>query len=118
MDYLSSDLTFDKSHSYENPLVLGPLMRSHEFFWVFWNSSSGNAQDENAIGVGKHLDEDDNKLRFGETVGDVLIEAGDYRLSIIEFSAGIDSDFISGIVSGTNNDANFSLNLSNVIAVQ
>jgi hypothetical protein len=110
--------------TYSHPVVLGQVMslNSYDPLWdfelwsVFWarGSSSTNPPNSTQMWMGKHSGED-YRQRAVETVGYVVIEAGNGSTVAGKYMAGVTSDIIRGVgnkppyrynLSGISNPAN------------
>ena len=89
------------SNSYTNPVVLGQVMTANDPDWsVFW-ASSGNAisnpPTSNDITAGKNVAEDTDVNRSNETIGVVILEAGNGTMDGLEFYANLGPDITGGV---------------------
>jgi hypothetical protein len=98
------------ANSYTNPVVLGQVMTSNDADWsIFWARGSGvtNPPDSSHLFVGKHVAEDPDVTRANETIGYIVIEAGNGSISGRNYTAALGADTVKGI---TNNPPfNYSL---------
>jgi hypothetical protein len=90
------------SNSYENPVVLGQVMSYNDANWsVFW---SGGQSSEDAPGqflkTGKHAGEDPNRARLDETIGYIVLEAGNGTLGGFNYTAAVGADTVFGVGNG------------------
>jgi hypothetical protein len=93
-------------NSYTNPVVLGQVMTHNadrEYYWsVFWSRGSSRSQPPSItqLWVGKHKGQDPRGVNH-ETIGYVVIEAGEGTISSnsgpIRYKAGLGSDSIRGM---------------------
>jgi hypothetical protein len=102
-------------NSYTNPVVLGQVMSANAGWWSsFWscNGSALNAPDSSAIYVGKHVGEDSATTRANDTLGVIILEAGNGSIDGINYTANLGSDTIEGI----GNSPAYSYTLSGITA--
>lgn len=85
---------------YNQPVVLGQVMSENDARWsVFWASRSdhaGNAPESGNLSMSKHVAADTITDRAVETLGYIILEAGQYNLSGIMLEAGVGADIIGG----------------------
>ncbi|MEM7029049.1 MAG: cadherin domain-containing protein [Chloroflexota bacterium] len=89
-------------HSYTNdPVVLGQVMSFNDAEWsVFWSRATANRSTpptNTTLQVGKHVGEDDNTSRENETVGYIVIEAGNGTIGGVAYEAAVGPDTVQGI---------------------
>ena len=98
-------------NSYSTPVVVGQVMTENDSQWsAFWSkgSSVGAPPSSNALNVGKHVGGDTNATRIDETVGYIVIEAGNGTLDGTKFTAGVGADIVKG-TDDTTTGYNYSL---------
>jgi hypothetical protein len=69
------------ANSYTTPVVLGQVMSANDADWsVFWSAGASTSlpASASALRVGKHIGEDPDTTRANETIGYLVIEAGQY----------------------------------------
>ena len=85
---------------YENPVVVGQVMTTENEGWsVFWASRSnhsGHPPEMGNLAAGKHKGEDYNTTRNTETIGFIILEAGDYVVRGRQLEAKVGSDIVRG----------------------
>ncbi len=96
-----------ESKSYQNtyvkPIVLGQVMTANDPKWsVFWScgNTTSNPPSATVLKVGKHVAEDPDTTRSNETVGYIVIEAGNGLIQGIHdvaYTANRGSDTVMGI---------------------
>ena len=98
------------SNSYTSPVVLGQVMTSNDVWSVFWNygSSRSNPPNGSTLFVGKNVAEDPNAVRANETVGYIVIEAGNGSIDGVNYTAALGAD----TVRGTTNSPPYNYTLS------
>ncbi|WP_425421156.1 T9SS type A sorting domain-containing protein [Phaeodactylibacter xiamenensis] len=86
--------------SYTQPVLLGQVMSENDTRWsVFWASMgnhSGNPAAPDNYAMGKHVAADTITDRAVETIGYILMEAGQYNLSGVMLEAGVGPAIIGG----------------------
>ena len=88
------------ANSYTNPVVLGQVMTANDPNWsVFWarGNRSTNPPSASALYTGKHVGEDPNGVRANETVGYIVIEAGNGTINGVAYAAGVGADTVRGV---------------------
>ena len=88
------------SNSYDSPIVVGQVMSYNDSrFSSFWahDGSRYDVPDSTNLSVGKHVGEDPDNSRDEETVGYLVVEAGDHALSSMHIVAGMGSDIVRGV---------------------
>jgi PKD repeat protein len=88
------------SNNYINPVVLGQVMSENDVrFSVFWarGSRRSRAPTASVLFAGKHVAEDAATDRADETIGYLVIEAGQGNLSGSAYHAGLGADSIRGV---------------------
>ena len=86
-------------NTYTNPVVVGQVMSANDSNWsVFWSMGSGskNPVDAANLNVGKHVGEDTNSTRANETIGYIVIEAGNGSINGVAYEAALGADSIQG----------------------
>ena len=104
------------TNSYVNPVVLGRVMTYNDAnFSTFWSrgTSRGNPPSSSVLRVGKHIAEDPNQSRLDETVGYVVVEAGNGTMGAVNYVAVLGTDSIRGV----GNSPPYSYSLSGLLAV-
>lgn len=90
----------EMEQSYTQPVLLGQVMSENDTRWsVFWASEgnhSGNPAKPDSYAMGKHIAADTITDRAVETIGYILMEAGQYNLSGVMLEAGVGPDIIGG----------------------
>ena len=89
------------TNSYSSPVVVGQVMSANDADWsAFWASdgTQSNPPSSSALSVSKHVAEDSNTTRANETLGYVVVEAGNGVMDGIPFSAAVGTDTVEGIV--------------------
>ena len=85
---------------YEDPIVLGQVMSANDAEWsVFWayGTVRTNRPSSDALHTGVSIAQDTtNRTRVSETVGYIVIEAGNIELNGMLLTAGAGSDTIVG----------------------
>lgn len=90
------------ANAYTNPIVLGQVMSVNDADWsVFWSSDD---RDRKAVAnagyrgynASKHVAEDSDRSRNDETIGVIVIEAGDGSVNGMDYTAGNTGDYIQG----------------------
>ncbi|MEM9837088.1 MAG: T9SS type A sorting domain-containing protein [Bacteroidota bacterium] len=86
--------------AYQNPVVLGQVMSSNDSDWsVFWasrtNSRAGEPTSTN-LACGKQVSEDIDRTRTNETIGYIVIEAGQGTINGLDYEAGLGADIVRG----------------------
>ncbi len=86
-------------HTYTRPVVLGQVMTHNDAKWsVFWsNDGAGNPASGAACYVGKHVGSDTNLARAAETLGVIVVEAGDGDIMGVPYDAGLGGATVQGI---------------------
>ncbi len=86
---------------YNNPVVLGQVMSHNDpAFSVFWTSKHNSASSppsSDSFAAGKNVLEDSSQNRQSETIGLIILEAGQYNLSGIEIAAKLGSNTVAGV---------------------
>ncbi len=104
------------SNAYTNPVVVGQVIGASGTIpgaigdWsVFWSRGTGRNRppSANALYVGRHTGEDPNP-RPQETIGFVVIEAGNGVIDGVQYTAGLGADTIRGV--GDNPPYNYAFN--------
>lgn len=85
--------------NYTNPVVLGQVMSYEDKDWsVFWSRGGLTSIAPGDIGyLGKHVGEDNDQKRGAETVGYLVIEAGQGRVPGYDFQAFVGDDIVEGM---------------------
>lgn len=102
--------------SYTNPVVLGQVMSYNDTDWsVFWNQGSGRTNPPTAsnLRIGKHVGQDNVTTRATETLGFIVIEAGNGTANSIAYKAALGNDSVQGIGDNPPYSYNFSGSFSN-----
>lgn len=87
-------------NSYTNPVVLGQVMtKNDDHFSVFWarGTHRSRAPVATTLFTGKHVAEHAISSRADETIGYLVIEAGQGNLAGSVFHAGLGADSIRGV---------------------
>lgn len=98
-------------NSYTSPVVVGQVMSANDANWsTFWCQGSSRTSPPNAsnLNVGKHVGEDPNTTRAAETIGYIVIEAGNGTINGVAYNAGLGSDTVRG-TGNTSVGYNYSL---------
>ncbi|MEM7345621.1 MAG: Ig domain-containing protein [Chloroflexota bacterium] len=106
----NSTVTDDKSswvgeaqtylNSYNNPVVVGQVMSYNDPNWsTFWSRGTGRAVPPSAAALytGKQVAEDTNQTRSAETIGFIVIEAGQGTVGSVAYEATLGADTVAGI---------------------
>ena len=86
-------------NAYTNPVVVGQVMSANDPNWsVFWSMGASRTDPADAanLSVGKHVGEDPNTTRANETIGYIVIEAGNGTIDGIAYEAATGSDTVKG----------------------
>lgn len=89
--------------AYSEPIVLGQVMTTNDSRWsVFWSRGSSRSAppDASTLRVGMHIGEDTDHARNAETLGVIVLEAGDHTLGGVRVQAFLTDAEVGGI--GTN----------------
>jgi hypothetical protein len=100
----------DYANDYTNPVVVGQVMSYDSGFWsVFWSRGSSRSRppSNTALWVGKHVGEEFYG-RNDETIGYIVIEAGEGTMGSTKYYAALGSDAIRGV--GNSPPYTYSLN--------
>jgi hypothetical protein len=87
-------------NSYSNPVVLGQVMTNNDSRpSVFWarGTNSSNPPTGNSLFTGKHIGEDTVLTRVPESIGYIVIEAGQGTVTGTQYSAFTGADSVRGI---------------------
>ena len=106
------------ANSYTAPVVLGQVMTENDpGFSVFWSRgpTRADAPTPSTFFAGKHVGEDGDTTRANETIGYVVIEAGEYDFDGRTFIARMGPMLVEGIADSPPYSYDLS-NLSNVTA--
>lgn len=79
-------------------------MSANDARWsVFWASTGArsNPPSASSLSVGKYVGEDSVVPREDETIGYLVIEAGNGSVGGLDFTAGVTLDNIEGILQST-----------------
>ncbi|MEM7612868.1 MAG: PKD domain-containing protein, partial [Pseudomonadota bacterium] len=90
------------AQGYVDPVVVGQVMSTNDSAWsVFWASNGvrTNPPDATSLSIGKHIAEDQNRLRAAETLGYIVMEAGAGSVDGVDVLAGKTPDSIRGNTS-------------------
>ncbi len=91
------------SNTYTSPVVLGQVMTyndaDHVEFWSFDGSNRANPPSASSFGVGKTVNEDTDNTHADETIGYIVIEAGNGSIEGVNYSAGVGSDIVAGVTN-------------------
>ena len=90
------------SNSYTSPVVFGQVMTDNDpNYSVFWcrGSSRQSPPSSSALFTGKTVNEDSNTARADETIGYIIIEAGNGTLNGASYTAALGSDIILGMTN-------------------
>jgi len=86
-------------NAYNSPVVLSQVMTYNEpGFVVFWTrgSSAASPPSSSALYTGKHVGEHPFFARSDETIGYIVIEAGNGTLDGVSYAAGLGADTVRG----------------------
>lgn len=87
-------------NSYQNPVILGQVMSENDQDWsVFWASADNSRTNiplASGFAAGKHVAEDNDRTRANESIGYVVIEAGNGTIGSTDFIAGVGTDIVRG----------------------
>ena len=102
------------SQNYTNPVVLGQVMTTNDAEWsVFWSnngSSQSTPPSASDIGVGKHIGSGGIRTRVDETLGYVVIEAGNGDINGIAYEAAVGPDIVRGVLENSGNGYSYDFN--------
>ena len=87
---------------YSDPVVIGQVMSYNDSgFSVFWarGSSRKNPPSAGSLYVGKHVAQDADKTRADETIGYLVIEAGQGTVGGLAYAAGAGADNVWGVTN-------------------
>ncbi len=90
------------ANSYTSPVVVGQVMTYNDAGHVeFWSrgSSRQNPPSSSALQVGKTVNEDPDNAHANETIGYIVIDAGNGTIDGIEYAAGVTSDGVAGVTN-------------------
>lgn len=90
------------ANSYSNPVVVGQVMTSNDAgFSTFWShgANRSNPPSASSLRLGKQVAEDVDTTRANETVGYIVIEAGNGAMGDVSYVAGLGSDTVLGIAN-------------------
>ena len=92
-----------ESRSYQNsytaPVVVGQVMSTNDANWsTFWCQGASRTEPPSvtALAVGKHVGEDTTVTRANESIGYIVIEAGNGTINGIKYTAGVGADTVRG----------------------
>ncbi|MGI9292371.1 MAG: hypothetical protein ACR2PS_00185 [Pseudomonadales bacterium] len=87
------------SQSFTAPVVVGQVMTANDSDWsMFWasNGVTTSPPTSSSLYVGKHVAEDSDATRADETLGYVVIEAGNGAVNGLQYNAGLGTDSVLG----------------------
>ena len=105
------------ANSYTTPVVLGQVMSANDADWsVFWSAGAliGLPASASALRVGKHVGEDPDTTRANETIGYVVIEAGQYTRDTEAWVVGRGA----ATVGGMDNSPPYSYDVSGLVTAR
>lgn len=88
------------AYTYETPVVLGQVMSFNDSRWsVFWSRGKNVSTPASSakLFTGKHVGEDTDVTRLDETIGYIVLEAGNGIINGIPYEAAIGEDSVRGI---------------------
>jgi len=88
--------------SYTSPVVIGQVMSVNDSEWsVFWNQGASRTAPPSAstLMTGKTVCEDTNTTRADETVGWIVLEAGNGSIGGVAYEAALGGDSIRGVTN-------------------
>ena len=103
-------------NTYTSPVVIGQVMTENDDqFSVFWSRGSNrkNAPNSSNLHVGIHTGEDANQTRVNETIGYIVIEAGEGNIEGNNYQAAVGTDTVAGITKNQ-----YSYNLNSITPIQ
>ena len=107
------------ANAYSTPVVVGQVMTyndvRHSVFWTR-GSSSKAPPSSSALRVGKHVGEDSNSGRADETIGYIVVEAGNGVVGGVSYEAGLGADSVRGVANSPPYNYALSGSLSTVSA--
>ncbi len=88
----------DYQNTYSDPVVFGQVMTASDDWSVFWSrgESAKDPPSPSTLYLGRHVGEDNQVARAGETVGYMVFEAGSGMLGDLEYEVGLGSDTLRG----------------------
>ena len=90
---------FGYVHAYTSPVVLGQVMTTNDPLWsVFfaYGPDRKNPPTPTELVVGKHVGEDPNTVRAEETLGVIVVEAGQGDIGGAPYTFGVTADSVKG----------------------
>ncbi len=100
--------------SYSSPVVVGQVMTFNDPRWsVFWSSRHDVREepaDPTGMSASKQIAQDTSTTRLNETIGFLVIEAGNYSMDGLRFEARLGENSIKG-TEDTETGSIYSLNL-------
>ena len=89
-------------NAYNIPVVVGQVMTYNDArFSVFWTrgTSAANPPSSSALYTGKNVAEDPDSARADETIGYIVLEAGNGTIDGISYNAGLGADSVRGVTN-------------------
>ncbi len=111
--YVGEEQTASLVNSYANPVVVGQVMTANDPRWsAFWSHGPSATKPANgsSIWTGKHVGSDPLTSRADETIGFIVIEAGNGNVNGFHYSASLGAKSIDGVF---NNGDSYPLSLVN-----
>jgi hypothetical protein len=89
---------------YTDPVVVGQVQTCNDPDWsVFWASTKNKKNPpNNKLYAGKHVGEDWDATRNTETIGYIVIEAGEGLINNVPFVAGVGPRIVKGYDNSSN----------------
>ncbi|MCP4571237.1 MAG: hypothetical protein GY838_02685, partial [bacterium] len=106
--------------AYTSPVVLGQVMSVNDASWsVFWTAGASRKDPPSAgaLITGKTVCEDSDVTRADETVGFIVIEAGNGAISGVAYEAALGADSVKGVTNAPPYAYSFSTSFASAPAV-
>jgi hypothetical protein len=91
----------DYLHAYTNPVVVGQVMTYNDTAWSSFWSSKRNTRTRPAtsgsFAAGKHVGEDNNRVRANEEIGYLVVESGSFNWNGRPVYSAVTSDLVLGV---------------------
>lgn len=98
-NWVGQPKSYEQEQSYTQLIVVGQVMTFNDPNWsVFWSRGSSRTAppSSGALHMGKHVGEDTNTARAAETVGFIVMEAGN-GVTPFQYQAKLSGDTVRGI---------------------
>lgn len=117
------EITSELQHTFAQPVLIGQVMTYNDPDWsVFWSRGqgyAGNPANSTQLRIGKHVGEDNDTTRSDETIGYIVIEAGQGTASGIPYHAFQGPKTVDGVNGlGTEYTSNEIVNAVAAVASQ